>query len=223
MATGPSMGTESPALTLDSPVSRLPRCSAFDARRLEKLGLRTVRDLLLALPFGWEDYGKGLAISELRPGERATVVATIDSIAARRSPRQRKPLTEARLVDDEGATMKVVWFNQPYLARELRTGERIRVAGLVRDSRWGPGIEMQNPQHERVGPDGPPGRVGGLTPKYHLTSGLSSRKIASWVEAALPLADQLEDVVPEPARARHRLPPVAEAVRRGHAPRTDED
>src|SRR5438552_7305790 len=113
MATRPSMGTESTALTLDSPVSRLPRCSAVEARRLEKLGLRTVRDLLLSLPYGWDDYGRSVAIRELRSGERATVVATIDSIAARRSPRQRKPLTEARLVDDEGATMKVVWFNQP--------------------------------------------------------------------------------------------------------------
>src|SRR5438552_10897240 len=164
-----------------------------------------------------------MTISELRPGERATVVATIDSIAARRSPRQRKPLTEARLVDDEGATMKVVWFNQPYLARELRAGERIRVAGLVRDSRWGPGIEMQNPQHERVGGDGRPGRVGGLTPKYHLTSGLSPKKIASWVDATLHLADQLEDVIPEPTRRRQRLLPAAEAVRLGHKPDTEED
>src|SRR5438876_1343023 len=133
MKARPSEGTESTTLTLDSPVSRLPRCGALEARRLEKLGVRTVRDLLLTLPFGWDNYGAGVSISELRPGERATVVATIDRIAARRSPRQQKPLTEARLVDDDGAAMKVVWFNQPYLARELRSGERIRVAGRVRE------------------------------------------------------------------------------------------
>jgi ATP-dependent DNA helicase RecG len=117
----------------------------------------------------------------------------------------------------------VVWFNQPYLARDLRRGQRIRVAGMVRDSRWGPGLEMQNPRHERAGGDGGSQRVGGLTPKYHLTAGLTSAKIAFWVDAALPLAEQLEDVVPEPTRARHHLPPVAEAVRRGHKPETEED
>jgi ATP-dependent DNA helicase RecG len=223
MAMRPSPRKEAVTLGLDSPVSDLPRCTTADTRRLHKLGLRTVGDLLLHLPFGWEDFGRGVPISDLRPDQRATVVGTIASIAAKRTPRQRKQLTEARLVDDDGAVMKLVWFNQPYIARMLRQGEQVRVAGVVRDSRWGPGIEMQNPQHERVGDGGRPGRVGGLTPKYHLTKGLTARQVASWVDAALPLADRLEDVVPEATRQRHRLLPVAEAVRRGHKPETEED
>jgi ATP-dependent DNA helicase RecG len=223
MAVRPSPRKEPAGLRLDSPVSDLPRCSGAEARRLQKLGLRSVRDLLLHLPFGWEDFGKGVLVRELRPGERATVVGTIAGIAAKRTPRRGMQLTEARLVDDEGEALKVVWFNQPYLARELRRGHRIAVAGVVRDSRWGPDLEMQNPRHERVGGDGAPRRIGGLTPKYHLTAGLTSAKVAFWVGAALPLADQLEDVVPEPTRRRHHLPPVAEAVRRGHQPETEED
>src|SRR5207249_4466966 len=102
---------ELPRLSLDSPVSSLPRCSGPDARRLQRLGVRTARDLLLYLPFGWEDFGEGLAISELLPGQRATVVGTIATIAAKRTPRRGMQLTEARLVDDEGAAMNVVWFN----------------------------------------------------------------------------------------------------------------
>jgi ATP-dependent DNA helicase RecG len=223
MAIGPSPRKDATRLRLDSPVSDLPRCTPSDTRRLQKLGLRTVGDLLLHLPFGWEDFGRGVPISELRPDQRATVVGTIAGIAAKRTPRQRKQLTEARLVDDDGAVMKLVWFNQPYIARMLRKGEQVRVAGVVRDSRWGPGLEMQNPQHERVGDQRRPGRVGGLTPKYHLTKGLTPRQVASWVDAALPLADQLEDVIPEATRQRHRLLPVAEAVRRGHQPETEED
>src|SRR2546430_6174143 len=85
----------------------------------------------LYLPFGWEDFGEGLAISELLPGQRATVVGTIATIAAKRTPRRGMQLTEARLVDDEGAAMNVVWFNQPYLARQLRAGDRVAVAGIV--------------------------------------------------------------------------------------------
>ena len=60
-------------------------------------------------------------------------------------------------------------------------------------------------------------------PKYHLVAGLSSRKIAAWVESALPLADRLEEVLPEDVRERNRLLPVAEAVRRGHRPESDAD
>src|SRR5438105_218853 len=223
MAVRPFPRKEPAGLRLDSPVAQLPRCTPSETRRLEKLGVRTVGDLLLHLPFGWENYGQGTLIAHLRPGERATVVGTIEAIRAKRTPRRGMQLTEARLVDDEGAGMKLVWFNQPYLARELRRGERIAVAGMVRDSRWGSDLEMQNPAHERVGSEGGPRRIGGLTPKYHLTAGLTQRKLISWLDIALGLADQLEDVIPEPTRRRHRLLPVAEAVRLGHRPATEED
>ncbi len=82
---------------------------------------------------------------------------------------------------------------------------------------------MQNPHHEVIGEAGGPERIGGLMPKYHLTEGLTSRKVAGWVETVLPLAGGLEDVIPPAVRSRHRLLPVAEAVRRGHKPETEND
>jgi ATP-dependent DNA helicase RecG len=60
-------------------------------------------------------------------------------------------------------------------------------------------------------------------PKYHLVDGLSSKRIARWVESALPLADHLEDILPPEVRERHRLIPVAEAVRLGHRPDNPQD
>src|SRR5207245_8857517 len=50
--------------------------------------------------------------------------------------------------------------------------------------------------------------------------GLTSKKVAGGVDAALPLADRLEDELPEDVRERHRLLPLAEAVRLGHKPET---
>src|SRR6266536_4026259 len=165
-------------LRLDSPVTDLPRIGTKDVQRLHKLGLETVRDLLLHLPFGWESYGGPTPIADLPLGEHATVVVEVARIAARRTPRQNMKLTEAVVTDDGGSAMKVVWFNQPYLARQLRPGDRIALAGMVRASRYGPGLEMQNPHHERVGDEDAPRQVGGLMPKYHLTEGLSSRRLA---------------------------------------------
>ena len=60
-------------------------------------------------------------------------------------------------------------------------------------------------------------------PKYHSTEGLSSRRIATFVAAALPLADQLEDELPEAVRRRHSLPPLADAVRLAHQAESKED
>jgi ATP-dependent DNA helicase RecG len=206
---------------LDAPVSRLPDIGDANAKRLKKLEIETVRDLLLALPFGWETYGDPVPIASLAVGIQATVVGTVASIAPKVTKFKRMKLTEAVIRDDSGDGMRVAWFNQPFVARQLHKGDRVAVAGMVKGG-YGGMPEMQNPHHERVdaNADGEPSHVGGLMPKYHLVDGLSSKKIARWVESALPLADRLEEMLPPVVRERHHLLTVAEAVRLGHRPDT---
>jgi ATP-dependent DNA helicase RecG len=151
------------------------------------------------------------------------VVGTVASIAPKVTKFKRMKLTEATIRDDTGASMRVVWFNQPFIARQLHKGDRVAVAGQVKTG-YGGTFEMQNPHHEKIehGDGGEPSRVGGLMPKYHLVDGLTSKKMARWVESALPVAGRLEDLLPEVIRERHRLLPVADAVRLGHRPETQE-
>src|SRR5436190_2273637 len=210
---------------LDAPVSVLPKVNAPDAKRLAKLGIATVRDLLLTLPFDWETYGAPAEVVGLRDGQQATVVGTVTSISAKQSLRRRIRLTEATIRDDAGAALRLVWFNQPYVAKQLHNGDRVAVAGTVKSARFGAALQMQNPHYERLEDreEVKPVRVGGLMPKYHLVEGLSSRKVARWVESALPLADRVEDIVPDEVRDRHRLIGVADAIRKGHKPETDQD
>jgi ATP-dependent DNA helicase RecG len=209
--------------TLDAPVSALPTVKPADVKRLAKLGIETIRDLLLTLPFDWETYGAPTEVSGLTPGRQATVIGTITTISAKQTLRRRIRLTEATLRDDAGGALKVVWFNQPFIAKQLHKGDRIAVAGTVKEARFGAAFEMQNPHHERLDDVDAevPSRVGGLMPKYHLVEGLSSKKVAGWVESALPLAGRLDDLLPERVRERHHLLTVAEAVRFGHHPDTE--
>ena len=209
-------------LSLDSPITRLPRITAADVKGLRKLRLHTVRDLLLELPYDWESYGAPVPIAELPLAAHATALVTVVGIQAKRSRIQDISLTEAVVADDRGSTMKVVWFHQPYRAHQLRPGDRIALAGKVRASRYG-GLEMQNPHTEVITDQHGPGWVGGLMPKYHLTGKLTSRKVAMWVDVAMPLAGELDDEIPEHVRRSHHLLPLAEAVRLGHQPATAED
>lgn len=204
-------------------MAALPAVRPVDVKRLSKLGIKTIRDLLITLPFGWETYGGPVAIASLLPGVQATVVGTVTSIAPKITRVKRMKLTEATIRDDSGTGLRVAWFNQQFVARQLHKGDRVAVAGMVK-SGYGGMPEMQNPHYERLdgNEDDEPSRVGGLMPKYHLVDGLSSKKIARWVESALPLADNLEDLLPEGVRERHRLLSVAEAVRQGHRPDTEE-
>jgi len=192
-----------------------------DEKNLKKLGIETVRDLLLALPFGWETYEEAAAVSSLSPGVQATVIGTVSSIAPKITKYKKMKLTEATIRDDAGAGIRVIWFNQPFVARQLHKGDRVAVAGLVK-SGYGGMLEMQNPHHERLeGSEGAePSRVGGLMPKYHLVAGLSQKKMTTWVESALPLAGHLEEILPAEVRERHRLLPIADAVHQGHRPDT---
>ena len=207
---------------LDDPV-KVVGATPKSATLLGKLGITTVRDLLLELPFDWESYGAPTRIAELRPGEAGTVVGTLVSIDTRRPRfnRRIKSITEGQLEDEAGHGLRVVWFNQDFLKKRLNEGDRIAVAGMVKARKYG-ALEMTSPHYELVGETGPRS-IGGLMPKYHLVKGLTSKKISQWVAAAMPAADALEDVLPDEIRERHRLLPIAEAVKLGHQPETAEE
>jgi ATP-dependent DNA helicase RecG len=161
-------------------------------------------------------------VSDLRPDVKATVVGILSSIQARKSKYKRLALTEAILRDEAGGKLKIVWFRMPWIAKQLREGDRIAVAGEARLTGYGGSWEMRNPHHERVaGPDGPH-RVGGLMPKYRLSEGISSKRIGELVEPLLRLAGDLADPLSPETRLRSGLPGIEEAVREGHRPQTEE-
>jgi ATP-dependent DNA helicase RecG len=212
-----------PRLALDSPVKELPKVKPLDLKRLTALGIRTVRDLLLHLPFAWDEFGDPKPIAQLTPGTLATVTGTIIKIAPKISRFKKLKLTQATLEDDNDEDLNLVWFNQPWIANQLEKGDRVAVAGTVRATRFG--LEMRNPHHEKLeGGDGAaPKFIGGLMPRYHLVKGLTSKKLSGWVDAALPLADRMEDELPEDVRERHHLLPLKAAVRLGHKPVAQSD
>ena len=206
---------------LDASVDSLRDVGPGYRKLLQKLGIQTVRDLLLTLPFGWETYSES-PISALTPGVQASVVGTIIAIKLVTTQRRHVRIVEATVADDSGEQMRVVWFHSEFILRQLHTGDRVALAGVVDKSRFRGQPSMVNPRHERIDGTGPQ-KVGGMTPKYHLVQGLTSRRIAELVEQVLPLADRLEDVLPEEVRRRHNLLDIADAVRRGHKPQNNDD
>lgn len=208
---------------LDDPV-KVVGVTPKNVDLLAKLDIVTIRDLLLALPFDWESYGEPTPIAQLKVGQHATVVGNALAVHTRRPRFNRtglKTLTETTVRDDNDDELSLIWFNQNFVGKVITPGARIAVAGMVKQKRYG--LQMTSPHFELLDATGEdsPRAIGGLMPKYHLVKGLTSKKIAQWVSAAMPAAEALEDVLPAEVRERHRLLPIAEAVRSGHQPESD--
>ncbi|HEY8680571.1 MAG TPA: ATP-dependent DNA helicase RecG [Candidatus Dormibacteraeota bacterium] len=208
--------------SLDTQLDELPKVKPAELKAFAKLGLRTVRDLLLHLPTNLETFGDPVRVRDLKPDSKATVVGTLASIGAKKTRYKHLALTEATLNDDAGGRLKIVWFRMPWIARQLHQGDRIAVAGEAKLTGYGASWEMRNPHHERVaGPNGPH-RVGGLMPKYRLSEGISNKKLGELVESLLHLAGDLPEPLSPETRLRNGLPGIAEAVREGHRPQDEE-
>jgi ATP-dependent DNA helicase RecG len=201
-----------PGLSVDDPVTDLAGISEAYGDRLERLGIKTIRDLLLYFPRRHEDFAHVTPIAFIRPGMRTTVRGRIVQIAERWTKYQRRRLAEATLSDDSGR-LRVVWFNQPYLARTLHAEEEIFVAGEVD---LDGGLVMKNPEYEPVSKD--PSHAARIVPIYPETKGLTSRWLRPKIRKLLWLADQIDEVLPGELLQRRHFMARAAAVRQVHFP-----
>lgn len=117
-------------ITLNTPLSEIKGIPPRFIKKLEKLKIFTVKELLWHFPSRYEDFSEIVPIAELEPGQQATVQGIIDDIKVRRSFRKHFVIIEAHIRDDSG-TIKAVWFNQPYLINTLHPGRAANFAGKV--------------------------------------------------------------------------------------------
>jgi ATP-dependent DNA helicase RecG len=199
--------------SLDDPVAVLAGVSDKTEAKLARLGIATIRDLLLFFPRRYEDFSSVTPIAFVRPGVKTTVRGRIYDIGARQTKYKRMALTEAVLGDDSGTTLRVVWFNQPWLVKSLQKGDEIFVAGEVD---LNGGLVMKNPDHEKVSLR--PQHAARLVPIYRETEGLTSKWLRSKIQAVLRYADELEEFIPSELLARRGFLSRAAAVRQVHFP-----
>jgi len=189
--------------------------------RLERLGLVTIGDALRHFPYRHHDFSLTVPIAQLRVGLEQTVRGRLDQMREVRMGRGgRMRSTEATVSDASGAAIRVIWFNQPYIARQLREGAEVALAGTVRVYRGRPSLD--NPEFEYL--DTAAGAEGGrhtgrLVPVYRLTAGLAQRTLRTLIAALLErYADRIPERLPPALLERHALPALAEATRQLHYP-----
>jgi ATP-dependent DNA helicase RecG len=210
-------GPKVPASPLDAPVTVVRGVKEALQARLAKLGVKTVRDLIYLFPNRHSDFANVRPIAELAPNEEQTAIVTVWSASKVRLGRREG--SEA-VVGDETGTMRVVWFNQPYMAEQLKTNDRIVLAGKV--TLFNRLKTMESPEWERLAGDDLT-HTGRLVPIYPLTQGLSQRVLRRAVKEAVDRFGSLvRDPLPAELRRRHDLLPLKEALQQIHYPESRE-
>jgi len=134
----------------NSGIIELRSVGAARAALLNKLNIYTIRDLLEHFPRGYDDRSHVSKISDLSVGVINTVHALIS--ATPESVFSGSRCVVRLTIQDETGTLKIVWFNQPYLTHVFRKHEEYIFTGMVREVRsfsQNIALEMQSPEYEK--------------------------------------------------------------------------
>ncbi len=203
----------SPGTGLEAPVTSLPDIGKAHARRLKRLEVSTIGDLLYLFPRRYDDYSALKTIDKLQYGDEVTIMGTIWDTRVRET-RQGMTLITTTIADGTG-TIEATWFNQQFLAQRLRAGRQIVLSGKV--SQYLGRLVLQAPEWEPLEKELI--HTGRLVPVYPLTKGISARWLRRLIKRTVDYwAKRLPDHLPAPVRNRAALMALETALPQIHFP-----
>ena len=196
-------------------------------RALARLHIRTVLDLLYHLPERYEDVSEIQSVRGLVKGQDAIVFGQVGGLKTRKAWRRRIPIAEG-WVEDGSGRMKIIWFNQPYLAKMLVNGAYVKLVGKVAG---GEKLYLANPEIERLDAlpidrhdsifKGTARMDETIYPVYRETKGVTSKWFFHTVQKCFEKGalETLEDPIPEEILTRYNLPKLQTAFQWIHTPK----
>jgi ATP-dependent DNA helicase RecG len=177
------------------------------AKRLAKLGLRTIGDLLEHRPHRYEAAAPEVRIADLLAGEEEVAIAGEVVRTSVRRPRRRLAIVQARVADESGE-ITAVWFNQAWLVDKLKPGTRVRLRGQLRRN------EFTVRSYDLNGASA----TADFAPVYPASEEVTVKKLRELVGRALEQARDFPDFLPAHLKATVGLPHRADALAALHRP-----
>lgn len=211
---------------LDTPLSQITRITKDQLSALKRLGLTTVRDLLYHFPVRHEDASQRSSVATLSHGARVTLYGKLTKVEAKKLWRSRLPAAEGTFEDGTGR-VRVLWFNQPYMAKMAPLNQPIALTGTVagkdRPYLSNPEVTPLIGQALDMGIFANETETQGeqLFPVYPETKGITSRWMYHTVKKIFEhedLSSALIDPIPERIRTTLHLPDLYSALVHMHMP-----
>ena len=215
-------------LNLNSPIKELIRIKENTENGLNKLGIKTVLDLLYYFPSRYADQGTFASIAKLKDGEDATIRGVIKKIQSKKTWKTKVAISEA-IVEDISGSIRIVWFHQPYFAKMMSVGQTIELTGKVTLHQGLPTLINPIPRNEKILPidnhdslfanktDTP------LTSMYSETKGVSSDWFRNAIHRALSTINNIPDHIPENLLQKYSLPSLKTSLIWIHEPKKFSD
>lgn len=203
-------------MNLDSYVKELKGVGEKTEKQLEKIGVYTVRDILLHFPNNYIIYPEPISVSEF---EEDTTLAIKGEVITTPYYKGGPMQMVTAQISDGNKSLPVVWFHMPYIKNSIHKGESYIFYGKVRNKNGR--ITMDQPvvfsEEEYVK------KQQTLQPLYRLAEGISNNLFTKLVRQVITCADMMVDGLSEEIRNRRNLISISEAIENSHFPATMDD
>jgi ATP-dependent DNA helicase RecG len=215
-------------MNLKDKISLHFRVDIIHQKALKRLNLETIQDLLFHLPVRYENISDVQAISNLAKGQDTIIYGQLSGLKTRKAWKSKVPIGEA-YVEDGSAKIKVMWFNQPYIAKMYQDGAYVKLAGKVAGSEnkiylSNPEVELLNnlpiDRHDSIFRDNET-EEDTLYPIYRETKGVTSKWFYHTIKKCLEkgILDKVEDPLSLDIIKPYNLPELQTALVWIHTPR----
>ncbi len=206
-------------LTLDTKIEEIPRVGLAYQKKLKKLKIQTVKDLLFYFPSRYDDFSNIVPIKKAKVGYVVCVQGRITEIEHSRSFKKWMAITKI-VIEDETGSIGALWFNQSYLAKSLKEDDFICLAGKV--SLGKEGVYLNNPAYERISEISENHNLthtGRIVPVYAETRGLTSRWLRFIIKPLLvAFYNQMPESLPEEILKKYKFLSIKKAIWQVHFP-----
>ncbi|MCI7260386.1 MAG: ATP-dependent DNA helicase RecG [Selenomonadales bacterium] len=186
---------------------------------LNRLGIKTVYDLLTYYPRTYEDQSVLTKIADLKAGCQATVAGVIVNVSDRQGGRRGMTIITA-LIGDGSGLLQITWFNQKYLKKQLKPGSRVFVTGKVSYAYGGRGqfAMSQLASFQILGEADEAETLTGIMPVYGATEKLNQKFFRKIIKDLFASELEVEEIIAEPIKAKYNLLNRFEALKNIHFP-----
>lgn len=205
-------------MNLSDSVTEIPGIGNAYAKKLERLNIKTVQDLLLHPPSRYIDYSIVSPIANIQEGETVTIRGRVKTITSN-FLRGRRLTIQRAVIEDESGEVQLTFFNQPFLVN-MFIGNMVGISGTVK--RFGNKLTFDQPEYEVLrSVNGI--HTGRIVAIYPQTEGISSKWLRVKIALVLDRVENYDDPIPQELIEKNSLLSLKEAILNLHQPQKMDD